>query len=71
MGGRFRLGGPEPWMCPAAFLGVGDRQIRLLCARGKWGSPWGDNPLTPGSQEKPLNVEDRVPVPQTDTGGRV
>ena len=25
----------------------------------------------PGCQEKPLNGEDRVPVPQTDTGGWV
>jgi len=27
--------------------------------------------LSPGCREKPLSVEVRVPVPKTDTGGRV
>ena len=36
------------------------------------GKPFrGDNPLRPGGREKPLSDEGGVPVPETDTGGRV
>ena len=36
----------------------------------QWAVPQGHKWVIPNCREKPLNVETRVPVPQTDTGRR-
>lgn len=70
MGGRSRLGGPEPWTSPARSAGweVGKSASQKLCVVGK--------PVrvtTPEAREprKASKHNLREPVPQTDTGGRV
>ena len=69
MGGRSRLGGPEPWTSPARSAGweVGKSASRVLCVVGK---PQGDNPPKPGSREKPLSTTHGNPYRKpTQVGG--
>ena len=56
MGGRSRLGGPEPWTSPARSAGweVGNSASQQALRGGE--ARTGDNPPKPGSQEKPLST---------------
>jgi hypothetical protein len=71
MGGRSMVGQPViGFGCQASRALMGVRKIRSRSLKGDGGASEPEV-VEPSCQEKPLSVESRVPVPQTDTGRRV
>ena len=71
MEGRITLSNAKLWLCWLAHLGRSGQKIYRTLAEVCRETPSGVKLETRWCQEKLLNVEMTLPVPQTDTGVRV